>query len=70
MKFRDLYRLTRCYMWRVKIGKNTYEYGIVSKETENRPYITDLFDCEVLEVAAVDEQIIFVKLRRKKYVSR
>lgn len=69
MKFRDLYRLTRCNLWRVKIGKTTYEYGIISKEVENRPYITDLFNCEVLEVAAVEEQIIYVKLRRRKNVS-
>lgn len=69
MVFRDLYKIARCATWRVYIGKHVYEYGIFSKETENRPYITDIFPCEVLEILVPDEQIIFVKLRRKKNVS-
>lgn len=69
MIFRDLYKIARCATWRVSVGKHVYEYGIFSKETENRPYITDIFPCEVLEISAPTEQTIFVKLRRKKNVS-
>lgn len=69
MVFRDLYKISRCATWRVAIGKNVYEYGIFSKETENRPYITDIFPCEVIEILVPTEQTIFVKLRRKKNVS-
>lgn len=66
MIFRDLYKLACCDLWRVSLGKNVYEYGIFSKETENRPYITDIFPCEVLEILVPTEQTIFVKLRRRK----
>lgn len=69
MLFRDLYKISRCNIWRVSIGKHVYEYGIFSKETENRPYITDFFPCKVTEISAPLEETIFVKLRRKKNVS-
>ena len=66
MIFRDLYKVASCDIWRAAIGKNVYEYGIFSKETENRPYITDIFPYEVLEILVPEEQTIFVKLRRRK----
>ena len=69
MVFRDLYKIARCDTWRVSIGKNIYEYGIFTKETENRPYITDIFQNVVLEILVPEEQTIYVKLRRKKNVS-
>ena len=53
MIFRDIYRVMRCNILHVKVGKIKYEYGIFAKEIEGRPYITDLFLCEVLEVKAV-----------------
>lgn len=69
MIFRDIYRVMRCNILHVKVGKKKYEYGIFSKDTENRPYITDLFSCEVLEVKAVGEDEFYIKLKGKKKCS-
>lgn len=66
MIFRDIYKVMRCNILRVKVGKIKYEYGIFAKETENRPYITDLFLCEVIEVKAVGEDDFYIKLKGKK----
>lgn len=69
MLFRELYGVLRYSVLVVKIGKKRFEYGIFSHEAENRPYITELFSREVLEVVGVDEQTIFVRLGVKKDVS-
>lgn len=69
MIFRDFYRIMRCNILYIKAGKTKYEYGIFAKETENRPYITDLFSCEIIEFRAIGEDEIFVKLKGRKNVS-
>lgn len=66
MIFRDLYKVARCATWRVSVGKHVYEYGIFSKETENRPYITDIFSYVVVEILVPTEQTIFCKIKEKK----
>lgn len=69
MIFRDVYRVTRCNILHIKVGKTKYEYGIFAKETENRPHITDLFLCEVVEVKAAGEDEFYIKLKGKKKCS-
>lgn len=69
MLFRDIYKIMRCNILHVKVGKIKYEYGIFAKETEGRPHITDLFLCEVIEVKAVGEDDFYIKLKGKKKCS-
>lgn len=69
MIFRDIYKVIRCNILHVKVGKKKYEYGIFAKDTENRPYITDLFLYKVVEVKAVGEDEFYIKLKGKKKCS-
>jgi hypothetical protein len=69
MIFRDIYKVMSCDILYVKVGKIKYEYGIFAKEIEGRPYITDLFLSEVLEVKAVGEDEFYIKLKGKKKCS-
>lgn len=69
MIFRDFYKVMRCNILHVKVGKTEYEYGIFAKETENRPHITELFSCEIIEISPIGEDEIFIKLKGRKNVS-
>ena len=69
MIFRDIYKVMRCDILHVKVGRIKYEYGIFATATENRPYITDLFLYNVVEVKAVGEDEFYIKLKGKKKCS-